>query len=231
MHSIGYFFHLNARTISSRHIWEMALEPSAGQVLGVDRREIKQRFENPEDPPDVLVCPPPWNQTSTSAISRSCTCATRYPALRTTRKARGAKVKPRSSPFFAASALHAARTTSIFYRQPGKIISGKIVAPCFMFDNETLPRSHIHSSGEISVEDHSRRAPVPAHGSSEDHFLRWRAHCRGRFYYPSTVVFMDGSPHHLDWAPRDDAEKRRRLRLVGLRVLVVRGDSLANRPA
>ena len=46
------------------------------------------------------------------------------------------------------------------------------------------------------------------------------------FYYPRTVVFVDGSPHHLDWVVRDDAEKRAKLRRLGLRVIVIRGESL-----
>jgi hypothetical protein len=46
------------------------------------------------------------------------------------------------------------------------------------------------------------------------------------FYYPRTVVFVDGSPHHLDWVARDDAEKRARLRRLGLRVTVTRGEHL-----
>lgn len=46
------------------------------------------------------------------------------------------------------------------------------------------------------------------------------------FYYPRTAVFVDGSPHHLDWVAQDDAEKRAKLRRLGLRVIVIRGDHL-----
>ncbi len=45
-------------------------------------------------------------------------------------------------------------------------------------------------------------------------------------YYPRTVILVDGSPHHLDWVARDDAEKRAKLRRMGQRVIVMRGESL-----
>ncbi len=46
------------------------------------------------------------------------------------------------------------------------------------------------------------------------------------FYYPRTVVFVDGSPHHRDWVALDDENKRRRLRNAGLRVIVIAGDDV-----
>ena len=48
------------------------------------------------------------------------------------------------------------------------------------------------------------------------------------FYYPRrrAVVFVDGSPHHLDYVQTADDRKRRRLKALGHRVVVMRGKEL-----
>lgn len=45
-------------------------------------------------------------------------------------------------------------------------------------------------------------------------------------YKPRFVVFVDGSPHHRDYVQIADERKRRRLKALGYRVVVVRGEYL-----
>jgi len=44
------------------------------------------------------------------------------------------------------------------------------------------------------------------------------------FYAPRIVVFVDGSPHYRDYVQAADERKRRRLRGLGYRVTVVKGE-------
>ena len=47
------------------------------------------------------------------------------------------------------------------------------------------------------------------------------------FYYePRIVVLVDGSPHHLYYVQAADDWKRRRLRALGYRIVVVRGEEM-----
>jgi len=47
------------------------------------------------------------------------------------------------------------------------------------------------------------------------------------FYEPRIAVFVDGSPHYLDYIAGADAAKRKRLKARGYRVLSISGDRLA----
>lgn len=48
------------------------------------------------------------------------------------------------------------------------------------------------------------------------------------FYYdPKVVVFVDGSPHYLDYVQAADERKRKRLKALGYRVVVIRGEDVA----
>ncbi len=48
------------------------------------------------------------------------------------------------------------------------------------------------------------------------------------FYYnPKIVVFVDGSPHYRDYVEAADERKRKRLKALGYRVVVIRGEDLA----
>ena len=47
------------------------------------------------------------------------------------------------------------------------------------------------------------------------------------FYYdPRIIVFVDGSPHYLDYVQAGDDRKRRRLMSLGYRVVAIRGDAI-----
>ena len=46
------------------------------------------------------------------------------------------------------------------------------------------------------------------------------------FYEPKVIVFVDGSPHHLDYVKVGDEEKRRKLRALGYRVTVIKGEDI-----
>ena len=46
------------------------------------------------------------------------------------------------------------------------------------------------------------------------------------FYSPTTIVFADGSPHHLDYVKLGDDTKRKKLRAKGYRVVVIKGEDV-----
>ena len=46
------------------------------------------------------------------------------------------------------------------------------------------------------------------------------------FYEPKVIVFVDGSPHYLDYVKAGDEEKRRKLRALGYRIIVVKGEDI-----
>lgn len=46
------------------------------------------------------------------------------------------------------------------------------------------------------------------------------------FYDPNIVVFVDGSPHHLDYVAASDHTKRQRLKARGYRILIVKGEQV-----
>jgi len=45
-------------------------------------------------------------------------------------------------------------------------------------------------------------------------------------YAPRIVVFVDGSPHHLDYVQAADDWKRKRLKARGYRIVVIRGEEM-----
>ncbi|MBC8509108.1 MAG: DUF1998 domain-containing protein, partial [Chloroflexi bacterium] len=46
------------------------------------------------------------------------------------------------------------------------------------------------------------------------------------FYEPKVIVFVDGSPHHLDYVQVGDTEKRKKLRALGFRSVVIQGSNI-----
>jgi len=46
------------------------------------------------------------------------------------------------------------------------------------------------------------------------------------FYAPKVIVFVDGSPHYLDYVQVGDEEKRKKLRALGYRVVVIKGEDV-----
>ena len=47
------------------------------------------------------------------------------------------------------------------------------------------------------------------------------------FYYnPKIVVFVDGSPHYLDYVQAGDEAKRRKLLSLGYRIFIIKGEDI-----
>ena len=46
------------------------------------------------------------------------------------------------------------------------------------------------------------------------------------FYAPRIALFVDGSPHYLDYVAAADDVKRKRLKARGYRILAIRGDQV-----
>ena len=46
------------------------------------------------------------------------------------------------------------------------------------------------------------------------------------FYEPKTIVFVDGSSHYLDYVKVGDEDKRRKLRKLGYRIVVIKGEDI-----
>ncbi len=120
----------------------------SGQVQGEDRKAMEQRFEDRDDPLNVLVCTPTMelgiNIGNLSAVyMRNVPPSPSNYAQRAGRAGREGQAALIS--VFCGVGSYRGPHDQYFYRQPEKIISGKIVAPRFLLDNRALIRSHIHA--------------------------------------------------------------------------------------
>ncbi|MCO6449880.1 MAG: DEAD/DEAH box helicase [Caldilineales bacterium] len=144
--SANYFRAEYSRSLS-RSVTILADEHS-GQVPGVDRKQMEQRFESPDDPLNVLVCTPTMelgiNIGDLSAVyMRNVPPSPSNYAQRAGRAGREGQAALIT--VFCGVGFARGPHDQYFYRQPEKIISGKIVAPRFLLDNQALLRSHIHA--------------------------------------------------------------------------------------
>lgn len=79
----------------------------------------------------------------------------------------------------------------------------------------------------IAIRDHQIRLPDEAQKliyENEGHPLA----SADFFYEPKLIVFVDGSPHYLDFVQSADDRKRRALRALGYRIVVIKLDDIAS---
>jgi len=123
-------------------------EEHSGQVSGQDRRQIEERFRNPADSLNTLVCTPTLELgidigQLTSVYMRNVPPSPSNYAQRAGRAGR----KGQSSLISVFCGVGFARGPhdQYFYRYPDKIIAGTIAAPRFLLDNRALLQTHIRS--------------------------------------------------------------------------------------
>ena len=120
----------------------------SGQISGPERIEIEQRFRNPDDDLNVIVCTPTMElgidigELNAVAMRNIPPSPSNY-AQRAGRA--GRKGQPSMITAYASASLARGPHDQYFYRFPEKMISGVISVPRFRLDNPYLVKTHIHS--------------------------------------------------------------------------------------
>lgn len=123
-------------------------EEHSGQVDGVERKNIEGRFRDADDPLNVLVCTPTMELGIdighlSSVYLRNVPPSPSNYAQRAGRA--GRKSQSSLITTFCGVGSHRGPHDQYFYKNPEKIISGRITAPRFLLDNRLLLQTHMHS--------------------------------------------------------------------------------------
>ena len=120
----------------------------SGQVGGQERRQLEERFHDPDDALNVLVCTPTMElgidigQLSAVYMRNVPPSPSNY-AQRAGRA--GRKGQASLITVFCGVGSYRGPHDQYFYRYPERIIAGKISPPRFLLDNPLLLRTHIHA--------------------------------------------------------------------------------------
>jgi len=123
-------------------------EEHSGQVGGQERRHIEERFRDPEDALNVIVCTPTMELgidigALSSVYMRNVPPSPSNYAQRAGRA--GRKGQASLITVFCGVGSFRGPHDQYFYRYPPKIIAGAISPPRFLLDNQHLTRTHIHA--------------------------------------------------------------------------------------
>ncbi|MBC7250472.1 MAG: DEAD/DEAH box helicase [Anaerolineae bacterium] len=109
-------------------------------------------------------------------------------------------------------------------------LTGLTIEPEVIEDRLTLLEAQCQSDLEREVLRAIRRRGLPLPDAAQHHLYDRDGSplAVSDFYYERgrVIVFVDGSPHHRDYVQAADERKRTRLKALGYRVVVVRGEDL-----
>jgi hypothetical protein len=145
-YSRSFFWSEYTATLEERVPLEAA-EHSA-QVPGDDRRRAETDFSNKDKPLNVLVCTPTMELGIDIGQLSAVFMRNVPPSPANYAQRSGRAGRQRQSSVIATFCGAGGRRgphDQYFYRFPEKMISGRIAAPRFLLDNQTLLRAHLHS--------------------------------------------------------------------------------------
>jgi hypothetical protein len=103
--------------------------------------------------------------------------------------------------------------------EPVQAAAGPVLAELAARCDSALERQVLHAI-------HARGLPLPDEAQKVLYDGDEPVAIADFFYVPRIVVFVDGSPHHLDYVQAADDWKRRRLKARGYRIVVIRGEEM-----
>jgi ATP-dependent helicase YprA (DUF1998 family) len=126
----------------------IAAEEHSGQIDGDTRKDIEARFRDAENPLNVLVCTPTMELgidigALSAVYMRNVPPSPSHYAQRAGRSGRKGQASLVTT-FCGVGTLRGPHD-QYFYRNPEKIVAGRIAPPRFLLDNQALVRTHIHS--------------------------------------------------------------------------------------
>lgn len=142
----NYFLNLYTRPLEEGA--ELLAQEHSGQISGDERIGIEQRFKDPEDSLNVIVCTPTMElgidigELSIVDLRNIPPSPSNY-AQRAGRA--GRKGQPSLITAYAGVGSARGPHDQYFYRFPEKMIAGAISVPRFRLDNQFLINAHIHS--------------------------------------------------------------------------------------
>lgn len=142
----NYFLKTYTRPMAKRV--ELQAREHSGQIAGDERIGIEQRFRDPDDDLNVIVCTPTMElgidigELNIVALRNIPPSPSNY-AQRAGRA--GRKGQPSLITAYAGVGSARGPHDQYFYRFPEKMISGVISVPRFRLDNQFLLKTHIHS--------------------------------------------------------------------------------------
>ncbi|MBA3045306.1 MAG: DEAD/DEAH box helicase [Euryarchaeota archaeon] len=134
-------------------------EEHSGQVGGNERKDIENRFKNPTDSLNTIICTPTMELgidigNLSAVYMRNVPPSPSNYAQRSGRAGRKGQSSIIST--FCGVGMRRGPHDQYFYKYPEKIIAGQITPPRFMIDNQKLVKTHLHS---LILEESNMRLP------------------------------------------------------------------------
>lgn len=142
----NYFYNTYSKNFNEAI--KVEVEEHSGQIDGHARKDIENRFKDPDSPLNTIVCTPTMELgidigALSAVYMRNVPPSPSNYAQRSGRA--GRKSQPALISTFCGVGNRRGPHDQYFYKYPDKIISGMITPPRFLLDNKVLIRTHMHS--------------------------------------------------------------------------------------